>query len=202
VAQQPDAFVYIIMDSKLAWDMACEQEKGPARQMPRGFHGGPRKLTAQEADRFKDPLKISASWQEIARWIGADHGVLEKTIEEYNIACDNGFDPVMGKDKQYLVPVRTPPFYVVRWYPVFSNTSGGIKIDEHMQVVDKAGKPIPGAFAAGVDTGGWTPDAYCIKLSGWAFGYAVNSGRIAGENSFAAGLFLLACLPHQLPAHC
>jgi fumarate reductase flavoprotein subunit len=183
VAQQPQAFAYTILDSKLAWDMACEQEKGPARQMPRGFHGGPRKLTAEEAERFKDPLKISNSWQEIAQWIGADADALQKTVEDYNNACDIGADPVMGKDRQYLVSLRTPPYYVVRWYPVFSNTSGGIKINEYMQMMDHAGNPIPGAYAAGVDTGGWTQDAYCIKLSGWAFGYAVNSGRIAGENA-------------------
>ena len=51
-----------------------------------------------------------------------------------------------------------------------------------MEVLDKQDLPIPGLYAAGVDTGGWTGDTYCADLPGTAFGYAVNSGRIAGES--------------------
>jgi fumarate reductase flavoprotein subunit len=183
VARQPEAFAYTILDSKLAWVIASEQEHPSAVQMPRSFHGGPRRLSAEEAERYKDPLKISDSWEEIAQWIGADAGVLKTTVDEYNAACEKGYDTLLGKDRQYLIPLRTPPYYVIRWYPVFSNTSGGIKVNESMKVVNHENRPIPGVYAAGVDTGGWTSESYCIKLSGWAFGYAVNSGRIAGENA-------------------
>ena len=62
-------------------------------------------------------------------------------------------------------------------------TIGGIKIDHHMHVMDKLDSPIPGLFAAGVDTGGWTADNYCGKLPGTTLGFALNSGRIAGENA-------------------
>jgi hypothetical protein len=40
-----------------------------------------------------------------------------------------------------------------------------------------------------VITSGWQPETYCSDLSGSAFGYAINSGRIAGEN---AAEFLLS----------
>jgi len=60
---------------------------------------------------------------------------------------------------------------------------GGIKINEHMEVLDKKECPIPGLFAAGVSAGGWAPDTYCVVLPGTAFGFALNSGRIAGENA-------------------
>ena len=183
VARQPEAFAYTILDSKLAWTIASEQEHAPVMQMPRDFHGGPRRLSANEAERFKDPLKVSNSWEEIAEWIGADAEVLMATVNDYNAACKTGFDPVMGKEKQYLISLLTPPYYVTRWYPVFSNTSGGIKINEKMEVLNQQDKSIRGLYAAGVDTGGWTADSYNIKLTGWAFGYAVNSGRIAGEKA-------------------
>ena len=39
-----------------------------------------------------------------------------------------------------------------------------------------------GLYAAGVVTSGWQSNIYCGALSAGAFGYAVNSGRIAGEN--------------------
>ena len=44
-------------------------------------------------------------------------------------------------------------------------------------------KPIPGLFAAGNDAGGWESETYCVLLSGSKFGFAINSGRIAGENA-------------------
>jgi len=52
-----------------------------------------------------------------------------------------------------------------------------------MEVIDKQDNPIPGLYAAGVDVGGWESDTYCDRLSGSAFGFAINSGRIAGENA-------------------
>jgi fumarate reductase flavoprotein subunit len=185
VARQPESFAYTILDSKLAWTIAEEQQKRPPPRMPREFRGGPRRLSPKEAERFKDPLKVSDSWDEIANWIGTDAGVLKATVKEYNAACEKGYDPAMLKDKRYLVPLVNPPYYVVRWYPVFSNTSGGIKVNEKLEALDRQDKHVRGLYAAGVDTGGWTAETYDIKLTGWAFGYAVNSGRIAGENAAA-----------------
>ena len=52
-----------------------------------------------------------------------------------------------------------------------------------MEVLNKEDKPIPGLFAGGDNTGGWESDTYCFLLSGHAFSFAVNSGRIAGENA-------------------
>jgi fumarate reductase flavoprotein subunit len=52
-----------------------------------------------------------------------------------------------------------------------------------MEVLDKEDNPIPGLYAAGVDTGGWEADAYNAILSGTTFAFSVNSGRIAAENA-------------------
>ena len=140
-----------------------------------------------EADKGR--LKISDSWDEIARWIGADPGRMKATIEEYNGFCDHGYDQVFAKDRRYLLPLRRAPFYAIRGLPHFLDTLGGIKIDEQMKVLDDRSSPIVGLYAAGVITSGWQPETYCSDLSGSAFGYAINSGRIAGEN---AAEFLLS----------
>ena len=42
---------------------------------------------------------------------------------------------------------------------------------------------MPGLYAVGAGAGGWESDTYCLELSGSAFGFALNSGRIAGENA-------------------
>jgi fumarate reductase flavoprotein subunit len=58
-----------------------------------------------------------------------------------------------------------------------------------MQVLDKEEKIIPGLYAGGDSAGGWETDSYCMVLAGHALGFAVNSGRIAGEHAaeFFAG---------------
>ena len=58
---------------------------------------------------------------------------------------------------------------------------GGIKTNHHMEVLNHEDKAIPGLYA-GSDTGGLESETYCLTLSGAAFGFAINSGRIAGEN--------------------
>ena len=85
--------------------------------------------------------------------------------------------------KTILMPLRTPPYYAIKCCQAFLNTIGGIKINHHMEVLNDQDKPIPGLYAAGVDTGGWESDTYCIILAGATFGFAINSGRIAGENT-------------------
>jgi fumarate reductase flavoprotein subunit len=52
-----------------------------------------------------------------------------------------------------------------------------------MEVLDHQFKTIPGLYAAGSDTGGWESDTYNVVLSGSTLGFAINSGRIAGENA-------------------
>ena len=126
---------------------------------------------------------------EIADWMGADSEVLKASVDEYNEACDKGHDPLFAKGRVHLVPLRTPPYYAIKGNSDFLDTIGGIKINEHMEVLDKEDNPIPGLYAAGVAAGGWQADTYCDILSGAASGFAYNSGRIAGEN---AATFLTA----------
>ena len=65
----------------------------------------------------------------------------------------------------------------------YLDTIGGIRINERMEVLDRQDNPIPGLYAAGIDTGGWVGDTYCIRTTGTTFAFAINSGRIAGENA-------------------
>ncbi len=127
--------------------------------------------------------KIAPSWEEIAGWIGAEPAVLKATIDEYNNDCDNGCDRVFDKERRYLAPLRTPPYYALKCYPGFLGTIGGIKINHLMEVLDKEDNPIPGLYAGGIDTGGWETDTYNVELAGATLGFSVNSGRIAAANA-------------------
>jgi hypothetical protein len=57
-----------------------------------------------------------------------------------------------------------------------THTIGGLAIDERTQVLDSAGKPIDGLYAAGVDAGGWSTGGYASGLAA-----ALVFGQIAGE---------------------
>jgi fumarate reductase flavoprotein subunit len=126
---------------------------------------------------------MSESLEEISEWIGAPRDALRKTVDEYNGFCDRRYDEIFVKDPQYLWPLRTPPFYATKFSGAILGTMGGIKINYKMEVLDKEGDSIPGLYAVGADTGGWESDTYCAILSGSAFGFAMNSGRIAAENA-------------------
>jgi fumarate reductase flavoprotein subunit len=126
---------------------------------------------------------ISRSWEEIALWMGADCDRLKDTIDQYNGYCANHLDELCYKERRFLEPLLTPPFYALRCCQAFHGTVGGIKINHRMEVLDEVDSPIPGLFAMGNDTGGWVSDTYCYVLTGTALAFALNSGRISGENA-------------------
>jgi fumarate reductase flavoprotein subunit len=131
----------------------------------------------------KGELKISNSWDEIAGWIGADPAVLKHSIDEYNAACDDRKDDIFAKDRRYLMPLRIPPYYAIRGHIGLCDAYGGIRINEKMEALTTGDKPIPGLYAAGSTTGCWESEAYCYRLTGHLLGFALNSGRIAGETA-------------------
>jgi fumarate reductase flavoprotein subunit len=111
---------------------------------------------------------------------------LQKTVDEYNRFCEKGHDDLLAKDPKFLRPVKVPKFYAFRIMPSAYGTLGGIKVNERMEVLNKEQDVIPGLYAAGYDANimyGDTPDYNHLKLAGSACGFALNSGRIAGENA-------------------
>jgi len=183
VIRQPDSFCYTLFDERLKQNMI---EKGVIKGVGCVVSPGT-KLTrlaeALELAAAKGSVKIASSWDEIAEWMEIKPEILKATIDEYNAGCDRGYDAVFAKDRRYLDALRQPPYYALKCYPRFLGTIGGIKINHRMEVLDRSDNPIPGLYAAGVDTGGWESDTYNAVLSGTTFGFAINSGRIAGENA-------------------
>jgi fumarate reductase flavoprotein subunit len=138
---------------------------------------------ALKTEATKGSVKIAGSWGEMAAWIGADTGVLKATVVRYNDLCARGYDEDFAKERRYLVPLTDPPYYAIRGLVVILDTIGGIRINERTEVLDRENRTIPGLYAAGVVTSGWESEIYCSDLSASAFGFAINSGRIAGENA-------------------
>ena len=170
ILRQPDKVMYSLLDTSIVQNFSV---KLPALDK------------ALQAEAAGDRLKISKSWDDIAKWINTDPAVLKTTIEGYNACCDRGYDEIFAKERRYLQPLRRPPYYAIRCQTHILDTIGGIRINERMEVLNSQDKPIRGLYAAGVATSGWEAETHCSDLSGSAFGYAINSGRIAGENAAA-----------------
>jgi fumarate reductase flavoprotein subunit len=184
IMKQPDMICFSLADSSVRRyfeQYGCRfrprDNKAPARAihdtLEKGFQEGVDKGT----------IKIATNWEEIAAWIGADSQVLKATIGRYNENCQQGYDADFVKDQAHLLPLIEPPFYAIRDLAVQLDTIGGIRIDGNMRVLDPGDQAIPGLYAAGAVTSGWESEIYCSELSASAFGFAINSGRIAAENA-------------------
>lgn len=185
VARQPEGLSYTLLDSAL---VRAKEANGIYDQMAPGWFPPDTYITSiplpgleRELQKPHDLVKVSSSWDEIAAWMGVEALALRQTVDEYNAACDRGQDPVFAKKRKYLLPLRVPPFYAIQGHVHICDTVGGIKVNENMEVIDTGGEVIPGLFAAGVTTGGWEGETYDYKLTGHLVGFALNSGRIAGE---------------------
>jgi len=121
----------------------------------------------------------------LARGIGVNPDVMEKTIDEYNGFCAKGVDELFCKNPHYLRPVKNPRFYAVKLGNSATGTLGGIKINDRAEVINTQGDIIPGLYAAGDCANGATSYDFWIAhgLPGNPSSFALNTGRIAAENA-------------------
>jgi fumarate reductase flavoprotein subunit len=187
VIRQPDMLYYALFDEEFAQTVETRGFLVGRPGVRRGEPGIPVPGFRQELrdKRHADWVTIGESWDDIAAWLGAEPEVLNETIREYNSFCDQGHDEAFVKDRDYLLSLRTPPYYAARVQPMITETIGPIRINEHMEVLDRQNDPIRGLYAAGVIASGWQSEEYCSEICGSAMGFSLNSGRIAAENAAA-----------------
>ncbi|RCX16028.1 fumarate reductase flavoprotein subunit [Anaerobacterium chartisolvens] len=130
-----------------------------------------------------DPYIFAAdSIEELAEKTGIDAEALKKTVEEYNSSCKER-DFLFNKNYRYMRPLVGPKFYAVKFYPGGYGSLGGIKINYRTEAVTNDFQVIAGLYAAGTDACSIYGDSYVFVLPGNTMGFALNSGRMAGENA-------------------
>ncbi|WP_238915859.1 FAD-dependent oxidoreductase [Clostridium sp. YIM B02555] len=127
-------------------------------------------------------LFIADTIEELAEKTGINCDNLLDTIDDYNDACDSR-DEAFGKKAEYMRPIRKGKFYAAKFFPGAYGSLGGIKINHRTEVVTQDYEVIEGLYAAGTDTCTIYGDSYMFLLPGNTMGYALNSGRMAGENA-------------------
>ncbi|MFN3262065.1 MAG: FAD-dependent oxidoreductase [Pikeienuella sp.] len=137
---------------------------------------------------------------DLARQIGADAAALEATVARFNEAAERGEDPDFGKgstaynrslgDPDWkpnpcVAPLVKPPFFAVRLFVGDLGTFAGLRTNEHAEVLDETGAPVPGLFAAGNDAasvmGGAYPGGGITLGPALTFGW-IAARRMAGGN--------------------
>jgi succinate dehydrogenase/fumarate reductase flavoprotein subunit len=116
-------------------------------------------------------------WEEVERELEMPEGTLSRTMAFYNEHAREGRDPLFDKQPPILTPLDQGPFVALELH--FQNsyfsffTLGGLKTSTDGEVLDRAGAPIPGLFAAGRCTSG---------LPAWGHGY--SSGMSLADCTF------------------
>ncbi|MBN1366482.1 MAG: FAD-dependent oxidoreductase [Dehalococcoidales bacterium] len=144
----------------------------------KNFNAEFKKAYANRKDVFS-----ADSLEELADKAEIDLTGLRKTINEYNKACETGRDDIFHKNSSYLRSVKQPPYYANKFVLSGYGTLGGIKINYKTEVVTANMDTIPGLYAAGTDANSIYADSYIFIFPGNSMGFALNSGRIAGENA-------------------
>ena len=117
--------------------------------------------------------------EEACEPFGIDAEELKKTIERWNGFCKE------GKDEDFnfradLVPIEEGPYYIFTCKPAVHYTMGGLHINVDAEVLDEAGEPIPGLYAAGEVAG---HKMGTNRLGSTSMADIYTFGRIAGENA-------------------
>lgn len=137
----------------------------------------------KEAVAKKDPYIFEADGiDDLAAKTGIDPEGLRATIGKYNEDCKTR-DTLFAKDYRYMRPITGKKLYAVKYFPGGYGSLGGIKINYKTEVLTNDFEVIPGLYSAGTDACSIYGDSYVFILPGNTMGFAINSGRMAGENA-------------------
>jgi tricarballylate dehydrogenase len=132
--------------------------------------------------------------EELAEGLGIDPGRFARTVAEYNAAIQPGrFDPAVKdglrtvglavEKTNWALPIEKPPF---TGFPVtcgITFTFGGVRVDAEARVLDLAGRPLPGLFAAGELVGG-------LFFHNYPGGSGLTAGAVYGRRAGRAAAAL------------
>jgi fumarate reductase flavoprotein subunit len=118
----------------------------------------------------------------LARACDLPADALAATVAEVERCAAAGARDPFGRDFTGK-PALAPPFCAVKVTGALFHTQGGLDVDEHARVVDKAGTPLPNLFGGGGAACGLSGAHVWGYLSGNGLLAAVNLGRLAGESA-------------------
>ena len=151
-------------------------------------------LRTQEYDSTPITMAQSDTLEDLAGQLGIDGEGLLRTVERFNSSIvDAPFDPAVKDGRaarvdppksNWALALDTPPYYGYGVSCGITFTFGGLHVDESARVLDAAGSPVPGLFAAGEMVGGLFSGNY---PGGTGLTSGAVFGRLAGAGAAADG---------------
>lgn len=123
--------------------------------------------------------------EELAQKMEIDPDTFVKSVNRYNELVKLGKDEDFGKPANMLLPIETPPFYGIHRWVRLSAIDGGLLVDGSMQCLNAEQQPIPGLYAIGVVSSGFSGGDDWLTatgLAGSSLGRAVTDGYVVGKN--------------------
>lgn len=119
----------------------------------------------------------------LATLSGIDPDGLVRTAADWNEIVKAGVDPL---GRAYLAhPLATPPYYALLCHATPISSAAGITVDGELRVLDAAGAPIPGLYAAGEVLGAGATMGFA-KVGGMMVTPALSLGRVLGRKLASA----------------
>lgn len=182
IALQPGNYGYCIMDEGI---LKQYKKNGPdivdivhPAEAFLNFEGQAKLAVEQGYEAYFEAETVP----ELAEKLGIDADKLQQTLDDYNAMCRCGVDSQFHKPQKYLHPITGKGKYLVgKYYLGAYGTVGGVRVNKYCEVLNKDHLPIEGLYSAGSDANTLYGDSYNFTLPGNSMGFAVNSGRMAGE---------------------
>ncbi|MBU1053989.1 MAG: FAD-binding protein [Proteobacteria bacterium] len=99
-------------------------------------------------------IRVADTLEELAEKLGLDKVLFKEAIEKWNSYCDAGEDPEFNTPERFLIPIKHAPYYGLKVAGSMGPVGTGLRVNEHMQVLNDDQKPIPGLYAAFFTAGG------------------------------------------------
>jgi 3-oxo-5alpha-steroid 4-dehydrogenase len=176
IVEKQSGKAWIVLDSRLYTD-AHKQARDP-------------KLVPFQRDLALLNLWFNAkkapTLDALADKLGCDRETLRRTVENYNRSARGEQPDPFEKRREDMAELSAAPFYALdasvdsKLLPMATMTLGGLKVDEVSgRVLDTAGVPIAGLYAAGRTAVGICSNLY---VSGLSYADCVFSGRRAARH--------------------
>lgn len=181
---QPGRFAFCIMDGKLLKDY---QDNGPAIMdlvhPSTSFINYPEDLKKAQVNSY-EAIIHAETLEELSEKLAIPYNNLKETIDRYNKYCSQGKDEEFFKNPKFLNMITGEGgYHVGKYYTAAYGTIGGVRTNRFGEVMDGNSEWIKGLYSAGVDCCTIYGDSYNFTLPGNSMGFAVNSGRMAGNGA-------------------
>jgi succinate dehydrogenase/fumarate reductase flavoprotein subunit len=156
-----------------------------------------RVFTSRPGDPAPAWATAADTLEELGALVGINGPALADTVEQFNGFVGKGHDDDFGRgdatydnfwgDQAFEPPFATlgvidqPPYYAIKMEPGVNGTCGGPRANEHAQVLDWDGNPIPGLYVGSNTMAAVTAGGY--GGAGGTIGPGMTFGYLAGRHA-------------------